>query len=199
MLPDFPEIKEELERLARDRLRQRLRYGDPVLAMVRQIRQHEGRDSIYTTVSGEEQRADYKQVMGEITINIDELIDLPIDAVMERVDAAAEDMLKQIVPSMFAKLKEVTDEVGNVVDAGGKPFSFDLFLETLEKIWIDFNEETGKPKLPTIVVSPQLAEQVKTLLPEWEQNEEYKRRFAELIERKRRQWNDRESNRKLVD
>jgi len=48
-------------------------------------------------------------------------------------------------------------------------------------------------------VSPNLGAKLKEKLPEWEANSEYKKRFEDLIERKRKEWNDRESNRKLVD
>jgi len=36
-------------------------------------------------------------------------------------------------------------------------------------------------------------------IPEWEANPDYKKQFEEVIEAKRKEWNDRESHRKLVD
>jgi hypothetical protein len=84
------------------------------------------------------------------------------------------------------------------VNGKGQPFTFELFLETLEKISIDFDDQ-GNPYLPTVVVSPELGAKLKSKLPEWEANPDYDKRFKELIERKRKEWNDRESHRKLVD
>lgn len=200
MLPDFVEVKEGLQRIATLRLREQVRRSDPVLAMIQHHIQHEGRESVYTTMSGTERRTPYEQAVGEVTIDMREAVTMSIAEFMTRVvDRVADKMLAQIMPSIFATVKQATDAVGNVVDAGGKPFSFDLFLQSLEKMWIDFDEETGKPKLPTIVVSPELGERVREMLPEWEKNEHYKRRFSELIDLKREEWNDRESHRKLVD
>jgi len=69
----------------------------------------------------------------------------------------------------------------------------DLIMTMWESMDIDF-DETGNPRLPTIVASSKIREQ----LEKQEITDEQKERFEQLIERKRFEWRDRESNRKLV-
>lgn len=199
MLPDFVELKERLEALAKRRLRQYVHERDPVMREIRHMYIHEGRGSRYRTMDGTEDRMELKPSVAELCATPDEILGWSLEEVLKRIDGLGEQMLSQIVPAMFGKVKEVTDRTGNLVNAGGQPFSFEVFIAGIEKVWIDFDDETGEPKLPTIVVPPEIAERLRTILPEWEQNEDYKRRLAEVIETKRQAWNDRESRRKLVE
>jgi hypothetical protein len=199
VLPDFREVKEKLQRSLMLRLRAQVKKRDPVLAMIRTMRQHEGRRHVYSTDAGRERSTDYQPVIAEITVSQHETVDWGTDEIVRRVDAMADQMIGQIVPGMFAKLRQVTEETGNVVSGAGRPFSFEMFLEAIEKIQMEFDEQTGEPEYPTIVMGPELYERVRSMLPEWDRNEEYKARLKAVIARKRAEWDDRESNRKLVD
>ena len=199
MLPDFREVKERLQHSLTVRLQTQIKKRDPVLAMIRTVRQHEGGRHVYSTDEGRRRSTDYQPTVAEITISQHETVDWGMKEIVQRADEMADQMIGKIVPGMFATLREATDEVGSVVDAKGKPFSFEVFLEAIEKVQIDFDEKTGQARLPTMVVDPKLGEHVRKLLPDWEQNDEYKRRMNEVLERKKVDWDDREGNRKLVD
>jgi hypothetical protein len=107
-------------------------------------------------------------------------------------------MKKQQAQLFFTKIEEATEKTGNIVDGKGKPFSPEFFLEALDKILIEFDDQ-GQPYLPTMFVSPELGNRIKDKLPEWESDPNHKKQFDELINKKRAEWNDRESHRKLVD
>jgi len=197
MLPDFPKIKEKLKE-AINRYLQNLVRQEPFLSQIRVEHHFEGNRMSSGTEDGELDQSEYKEISGEFSIKKEDIIAKGPMAFIENVYNTAEEIKKQKAKLVFEKLKEVTDKTGNVVNGKGQPFTFDLFIEMLEKIWIDFDDQ-GKPLLPTVVVSPELGAKLKEKLPEWESNPEYKERFEDLIERKRKEWNDRESNRKLVD
>ncbi len=199
MLPDFREAKETLERSFTRRISDQVKKRDPVLATIRTVRQHEGRRHVWSTDQGKEKSTGYQPTVAKIAISQHQTVEWTIADIARQADTIADQMIGQIVPNMFATLKETTEEVGNVVDAAGRPFSFELFLESIEKVHIDFDEVTGQPHLPTMFVGPKLADRIQTLLPEWDKNAEYKARFDALIAQKKVDWNDRESNRKLVD
>jgi hypothetical protein len=199
VLPDFREVKEKLDQALTQRLREQVKKRDPVLAMIRTLRQHEGHRHVWSTDKGRERSTAYEPAVAEVTINQHETVDWTIADIVRHVDNMADQMIGQIVPNMFATLREASDEVGNVVDGGGRPFSFEMWLEAVEKLQIEFDEHTGQPRLPTMVVNPTLGERVRALLPEWERNAEYKARSSALIARKKEDWDDREGNRKLVD
>ena len=95
-------------------------------------------------------------------------------------------------------MNQVTASTGNVVDAKGKPLTPDQFLDVMERIEMSF-DQNGKPMLPQIVCGPQMVEQMKKILEQIDTEPELKQRHDELLRRKRENWCDRESRRKLVD
>lgn len=199
MLPDFPSIKSDLDNLATQRLRERVKQGDPVISMIGRTLQHEGRKHSYTTEEGKAREVDYQKSEAAFSISRSEMKSLTLKDIIDKLDQAAEEMTGQVARVMFAAFEESTKEAGTRVDAGGQPLTPPLLLEALEKMRIDFDEETGQPHLPTIVVHPQAFAKIREKLPEWEKDEEYKRRYQEIMKRKYDEWYARESNRKLAD
>lgn len=197
MLPDFPKLKgkivETINRYLQDLVRQ-----EPLLSQFREERVFEGNKMSSNTENGQSNQSSYKKLSASYSIKREDVITKGPTVFIENIKNVAEEIKKQQAELVFNKLSEVTNETGNVVDAKGKPFTFELFMELLEKIEIDFDDQ-GKPSMPMLVVSPELGIKLKDLLPKWKANPEYTKRFQEVIEKKRKQWSDRESNRKLVD
>jgi len=115
------------------------------------------------------------------------------DALAEQMDSAADQNLSVVMPHFFDILRRTSQAAGTASDAGGKPFSFELFLASLEKIDISF-DDSGKPELPTLVVGPELAKQIQAMPPI---TAEQRKLVDELIERKRKEHYARRRDRKL--
>jgi len=197
MLPDFPKIKkkhvEAINKYLKDLIHQ-----DPLFSGIRVEHHFEGSRMSYKTVDGEPNETEYQAASSEFQVKREDVIAKGAMAYVENLRDAAEEMKRQKAGYLFEKMKEVTDRTGNVVNGKGHPFSFELFVESIKKIWIDFDED-GKPIMPTMVVSPELGEKLRVILPEWVKNPEYKKTIDDIIDKKRKEWNDRESHRKLVD
>jgi hypothetical protein len=199
MLPDFPNILAKLDNLITKRLQYRVRMGDPIISMAHHTFQHEGDRMVFGTVDGKQKEMDYKQFESVFQISREEIKSLTIGDIIKKIDAVAEEMTGNMARTMFSTIEQITKEAGTSIDQGGKPFTFETFLEVLERVWIDYDEETGRPHMPSLVMHPNLYAKIKDKLPEWESNPEYKRRYEEIMKRKYREWYDRESNRKLVE
>ena len=199
MLPDFPKIISELHNLINIRLRHRARTGDPVISIVRHAFQHEGNQMILGTVEGKQKELDYKEFESVFRISKDEIKSLTIEDIIKKIDSVADEITGHMARMMFATIEQATKEAGTAIDGGGKPFTFEMFLEALDKIWIDFDEKTGQPHIPRLVMPPNLFAKNKDKFLEWWKNEEYGKRFDEVMKRKYKEWYDRENNRKLVD
>jgi len=197
MLPDFPKIKKKHVEAINKLLKEAIQR-DPLFSGIREEHHFEGSRMSYKTVDGEANETDYQMASSEFEVKRQDVIAKGAMAYVENIRAAAEEMKKQKAHYFFEKMKEVTDKTGNIVDGKGRPFGFELFVESIRKIWIEFDED-GNPMMPTMVVSPEIGEKLRVLLPEWEKNPECKKIIDEIIESKRKQWNDRESHRKLVD
>lgn len=151
-----------------------------------------------TDATGETEESNYELFSGALEVNHPDLIERGPIALVEGLKKLADELSSQQSQMVFERLNQITAKTGNVVDAGGQAINPDLLLQMLEKIEIDFSED-GQPRLPTLVVTPKQGEKLREKMPEWEKDEHYNRKFKELIERKRQEWHDRESHRKLVD
>lgn len=88
--------------------------------------------------------------------------------------------LSELSRGFFLSLDQVVDRTGQVVNGNGKLPSFDLILDMLEKIDIEF-DTNGNPIKPTLVMHPKLFEKVK----EMPKTAEQVKREKEIMERKR--------------
>jgi hypothetical protein len=104
----------------------------------------------------------------------------------------AESSIEAFAREFFKGLGEVTEAVGTSVDAEGRPFSFDLLNDMLEKLHIEFDEE-GEPVLPALIMHAKMAERIGDMKPTAEQEELH----AEIIERKRKEYYAKKRTRRL--
>jgi hypothetical protein len=106
-------------------------------------------------------------------------------------------MAGQQIESFFEMMHQTTEKTGNVVDAGGKPFSPELMLEALEKIEIDFNSD-GSPRMPTMALGEAQRAKLLESANDSESMAIFEMRRDKIIDRKREEWRAREANRILV-
>lgn len=188
MLPDFPKIKLLLRKYTNSYLQNLIKSG-PLFSKFKETIIFEG-DRF-----GENY---FTKMTSEILINRTDIITNGPWSIIFHLEEHSKNILKQKSELFFKTMDDATKKSGNRINARGKKFSFELFLELLEKITIDFDDD-GNPKLPELIVGPELMLKLKLMIPEWESNEEYTKKFEQIIKKKRQEWNDSESNRKLVD
>jgi len=127
------------------------------------------------------------------TFDLKQIIQGDLESVAIAVDSAAEEGLKVLMPQIFEYHGRLSQAAGTATDAGGEKLSHRLILQSLDKMDISF-DAAGNPEMPTMVMSPDMAVQLGRLPPPTEQEVNA---FNELIERKRREFNDRKRHRKL--
>jgi hypothetical protein len=64
---------------------------------------------------------------------------------------AAQEALATTMPQFFEGMNAAISKGGNVVVAKGRQFDWDIYLDGIELVELDFDHE-GKPKLQTLVV-----------------------------------------------
>lgn len=197
MLPEFPQIKVKLQEVLRLYLENLVRQ-EPLLSQIRHVRMFEGNGLSTQDPSGTVDRSSFKELRGDMVISREEIIQKGICAYLESINNVAQQLQKAQAQMAFQKVIESSEKIGNVVDGRGRPFDFEMFYEGAKKVQIEFDDD-GNPHFPTLFVGPELGLKIKELIPEWLKNDEYNERMRILIDEKRKEWNDRESNRKLVD
>lgn len=197
MLPDFPDIKRKWLGMFLRKVREQSRHRS-FLTQIKRKMHFEGDRIKATDMTGDTEESNYEHLSGALDINRQDLIDRGPISLMEDLEKMAEDFRNQQSKMIFKRLDEITAKTGNIVKTGGQDINPDLLLQMLETIEMDFRED-GQMQPLNLVVDPEQYGRLIEKIPEWEKDECYKRQYDELIKRKRQEWHDRESHRKLVD
>jgi hypothetical protein len=173
------------------------RRHDAMFAEIPRHRVFEGDQLTMNRADGSGDSDPFFEAQSDITIPFDEMVTLELPAVLERFEKTAQDLLSQRAKHFFATISAGADKVGNTIDAKGQKLTASLYLDMIDKIWLDF-EPDGSPKLPTMVIHPDLRQRAQDISTELQTNPDYRDRFAKIIERKREEWRAREANRELA-
>lgn len=198
MIPDFPKVKTELKefwvRYLENKQKELLGFWSSLPSRIH----HEGSAWVMKRVDGSIDHHDYTPIESIFTVDFNEAPHLTPERLREKLNKVAEDMARQLAQGFIGTLNETLEKTGQTKDAKGRPFSKELLLEMLEMVELDFDER-GEPILPALVMAPQLYEKIKSDVPTWDQDPVFNAAHEAIIERKRTNWRDRESHRKLVD
>jgi len=199
MLPDFPELKIRLLRLAWFEHRGHIQ-ADELIGAIRAVPYHEGRGFTTGDVDGYVEHTEPEIMTFPYEIERSAIIERGLDAFRESLAKATTLQIQAMHEMLLRKTAEATERIGNKVDAGGQPFSAELYFQMLETVRIDF-DELGRPDISgtRMVMHPDQAEHVRALTEQWEKDESFQQRYRDIMLKKREDWRDRESNRKLVD
>lgn len=198
MLPDFPVIKLELNRESEIIIQVLVEKVDPLLSQIRIVKQHEGDIHSYASEDGNVRSNKYKEISSLVRFNKKDMPNITINEIYEKIKELAQDMRKKTTRIMFDEIEAVTKESGTNISADGQPLTFDLYYKMIDELQVDFDEDTKKPTFQ-IVVHPSMVKKLIKLNEEWNQNPEYLARMKAQMERKYKEWYEREINRKLVD
>lgn len=198
MLPDFPRVKQFLLR----RIVGLTRAGaqsDPLLALVPAFVIHEGSRARLRREDGSEQTMDFSDpVTASVELSVDDMRKRGPEATREAARDLASQLHTGLAKKMIAGVEEAVASTGNTVDAGGKPVTADMVLETYRKMELTFDRD-GKWEKPSFFGHDKAMAQVERVMQEIEENPVLQRKLDEIVDEQRERWRVREASRKLVD
>lgn len=197
MLPDFPDVKRELQRRLVKRFEWLVDQKAPISARIRRFRQAEGDKFVFEDEEGNVVRKGFHTFEARVEIPTALPITQAATVAADQLERAAEHMAAESEGLLFTTLQEAVASVGNVFDARGQPFHPSMMWDMIEGMQIDF-DKYGRPEMPLIVLHPDAFESIRPKLPEWEADPILKKRRNEVLTKKKEEWRDRESNRKLA-
>ena len=197
MFPDFLKTKEKLQKMLDQEMKKARLFHMGPLAVVPESMIFEGDKTVVVREDGSIDEENLESTTVKLEVKFEEVEKMNHEMVLDKINRAAEEMASKMAKLFYERLTESADEVGNVISAGGEPFSIDLFFEMLEKIHIDF-DEAGNPSQLMCPVNPKLFPSIAETISQAKADPANDRRFEAIIERKREEWRVRESNRKLV-
>lgn len=152
----LPEYVEALGKFLNEVMKGLAGSKDPILAKAPRViapRMYRGRNSVEAGGSNETVDPPIMATRTDFSLSHDLIARGDADDFLTEMDSAAEMYVSQVMPLFFNNLSMVTRAVGNVHDAGGKPFTWDMFLDMLERIEIAFDED-DQAVLPSLYVGP---------------------------------------------
>lgn len=201
MIADFPKIKETLHKQMDFSLREEVRRRAPVVSMIGHHFLHEGDKSSYETVDRQTKVVDFQKGESKFSVTRDEMSKMTIMDVAKKIQDMAEELAGQMEGRLFQTITEEVEKIGNVVQ-NNPPLSPDTLLQALEKIEIDFQDDSrDKPVLPTLVTGPELAEKAKNQMDNitLEEKELFDEKMKKILDKKYDNFLAREGKRKLVN
>lgn len=195
MLPDFPETKKLFSRFFRTYMRLKIREVSPYGAI--QTRHlHEGRAMKITRADQSESNSGMEQLSAHLEIKFDEIETLTLQKVIEKHSIMIADLVQKQTHFIRERMNSEIPE-SQTLDAKGRKFDAQVVIDMLEKMQIDFYPD-GTPHeifLDGPLFTP---ERMAAVDKEFESNPELKRKFNEMLEKKKEEWRAREADRKLV-
>lgn len=195
MLPDFPETKNLFSRFFRTYMRRKFREVSP-FSVLQTRHLHEGRAMRIIRADQSESTSGMEQLSAHLEIKFDEIENLTLQKAIEKHDAMVVDLVRKQTHFIRERMTSEIPE-SQTLDAKGRKFDAQLLIEMLEKIQIEFYPD-GRPHELFVDSSLFTPERMAAVEKEIESNPELKRRFDEMMERKKEEWRAREADRKLV-
>lgn len=196
MLPDYPEIKKRIQTKFERLINEESKKGS-FLSVIHEKRIYEGDLLESTSIDGYLDKREYVEISETFSVTKEEIIEKGFDAYFEQIPEIAQKIKDSKEKQIIAKIDEVTDRVGNVINGKSKSFA-ENYLEALEKMSISF-DEYGFPIIPTFIVSSGFYEKSKDEFSAFYDDPVVQKKFEDIIHKKKGEWLDREDNRKLVD
>lgn len=198
MLPEFRSVKRAVaERLAHEA--QISAADSSLLQGVSSYRQHEGDRTVIIREDDSTDTIHYdKPLTAEIVVATSDMRKQGPGASIRAVESAAEQLAAGMSKRLLEVVEDATDRAGNVVDAGGKPFTLEMYADGLEKMDLSF-DEAGMWNPPTLVMHPSMLERYRKEIEKHGADSAVTKRINEIVERKRKEHHAREACRALVD
>jgi hypothetical protein len=163
------------------------RANDPVLSQIKVVPM-KGTVSSVVETRGEMAVDLPAEPLGfELGVKAEDVRDGNFEALQVKLVEAADGYAEQLAKMLYGNLDKITTATGNTLDAGGRPLTFEMVYEVLDKMeWrLDENDELSTPSLvmrpeTAAKLPPPTSDQLKML-------EELKaRKLEELLAKRRR-------------
>jgi len=156
----------------------------------------EGNGVITVLENGQEADVELRKMEASATRKLENFVDPDPEKIYGLLQEIAFQIASQQQQLLMDKVGGAADEVGNSLAFKGNLTPQHVF-DMYRRITLDFYHD-GQPHELAMFSGPEMTQAYGLIMERIATEPELKREFAEIIDLKRKQWNVRESNRKLV-
>lgn len=192
MLPEFPKARRKMFDLWNTAFFNGLNGADAFLAQIPVRVQKEGDTAQIGSAD-----MNYKRLSVNFSFKVKDAEGMSVEEFFGSPFKLGVEMASQQAQTVFEKMKTPSPHGMPLAWKIGE-LKFEQILEVWEKMEIDFGDD-GKPQWPTMVLQPDARAELLAKMSKWHEDPECRKKWAELIERKRKEFDEREARRRLVD
>ena len=196
MLPNFEKLNVQFNKAIGNAVR-KISKSRGALREVRSYVIHEGARTEIRRPDDSVEETEMVTAEAEIKLTFDEIEDVTFELIVDRVMSMGTQFGNQQSKLFFKTMDEVTTRTGQVHSTGGRPLTNEDMLLMLEKMQIDFERDPVHGDF-SIVVAPSMVSTLQKLSEEMDSSPSPRKRWAEILERKRDEYRGREADRNLA-
>lgn len=198
MLPDFPTAKAEANSILMKYLHQRIHLHLGFFGQIPRSQIPEGDKTRLVRADGTVDNTAFEKIEASGKIDVDPQSRVDLQHVIKNLDRMAKEIAAQQTKSIIAKVEQAAQSSGNVVNADKQNSAAHMLNDMLEKLAIDF-DAAGEPILPCMVCGEKAFRTLIAGKAEIESDQVEQRRKEDILRRKKKEYDARESDRRLVD
>jgi hypothetical protein len=157
---------------------------------------HEGTSNSISRGLLENEPTKMVEAGAETKIDFAEIESVDANYILNKANELADQFEQQFSTHLFKTMDEATKKSGLRYDGGGKPLTHEALMEALSQMYIDF-DKLGNADV-SIVTSPAMAATFHKLEAEMEEDPALRKRWDDMMEKKRDEFRTREINRNLA-
>jgi hypothetical protein len=157
---------------------------------------HEGTSNSISRSPVENEPTKMFEAGAETKIDFTEIESVDANYILNKANELADQFERHFSIHVFETMDDATKKTGLRYDGGGRPLTNEVLMEALSRMYMDF-DKSGNPDV-SIVTSPVMAATFQKLEAEIDEDPALRKRWDEMMEKKRDEFRTREINRNLV-
>lgn len=142
--------------------------------------------------------SDFATIKGHFRINFDTTRKVDLEEFRNSLQKGFLELHQSQHSALFEQMNQVLENTNRTFNAGGQLLSWELFISMWEQVEFIF-DENGNWIPQTMVVDPRMMPRLQQVAAEIENDAIKKQQWRELLDRKKKEFDAKEANRKLVD
>lgn len=199
MIVDFVDIKMSLHKRLKYFINREVDELSPISRGIQKHVIYEGKTATYETVDHEGQQVELEKFSSSFSFQHDELPNITMFDIVKKAKKVAIEMARHKEGLLLQTFSKMVRKTGNTVESN-KPFDYNIILEGLKNLPIDFDDTRDRPHMPEYILGQSQFESFKKSVEQLteKEKEEFLQKREQILDEKYQDYLERENKRVLL-